>query len=90
MVTFPSILDMREFIDHECGFDKEPFYSLYAVINHTGSIDFGHYYSYIKFQGKDEWYEFNDSKVSKIEQKIESFPYAYALFYIRNKKAIKN
>ena len=90
MVTFPPILDMREFIDHECGFDKQPFYSLYAVTNHTGSIDFGHYYSYIKFQGKNEWYEFNDSSVKKIEQKIESFPYAYALFYIRNKNVIKN
>ena len=83
LVKFPQELDINEFIDHECGFDKVTSYSLYGIINHTGSIDFGHYYSYIKFHKKEEWYEFNDSSVRKIENAIESFPYAYALFYVR-------
>ena len=85
LVTFPQNLDMMEFIDYECGYNKESIYSLYAVINHTGTIDFGHYYSDIKFQKKEEWYEFNDSTVTNIGNNIESFPYAYALFYIKNK-----
>ena len=88
-VTFPPVLNIFEFIDHECGFDKAPLYNLYAVINHHGGMDFGHYFSYIKFNETEDWYEFNDSNVTKIENNIESFPYAYALFYIKNKDTPK-
>ena len=84
VVTFPKVLNMSEFIDHECGFDKEPIYNLFAVVNHHGKIDSGHYFSYIKFHKKECWYEFNDSSVKKIGENIESFPLAYALFYIKN------
>ena len=38
----------------------------------------------IKFYHKEDWYEFNDSQVKYIGkniENIESFPYAYALFY---------
>ena len=89
VVDFPQLLDMSEFIDHECGFDKQPIYSLYAVINHQGSMDYGHYFSYIKFQNTQEWYIFNDSSVKSIGKSIQSFPYAYALFYIKTKHTKK-
>ena len=89
IVTFPPILDMSEFIDQECGFNKEPIYNLFAIVNHTGAIDFGHYYSDIKFKNSEEFYEFNDSSVTKIGKDIENFPYAYALFYIKNPKMKK-
>ena len=88
IVTFPEILDITEFLDHECGHDSEPLYSLFAVINHSGSIDFGHYYSYIKFRNKGEWYLFNDSSVKKFGNTNPNFQQAYALFYI--KKYINN
>ena len=46
-------------------------FDLVGVIVHAGTADSGHYYSYIKEQetfrldadGKDKWYEFNDSYV---------------------------
>ena len=85
MVTFPEILDIKEFIDHECGHDSETVYNLFAVINHKGNMDGGHYFSYIKFFKKEDWYLFNDSSVKKLEKKPENFPFAYALFYIKNK-----
>ena len=75
---------MSEFLDHDCGFDMQPFYDLYAVVNHIGNIESGHYFSYIKFHQRENWYEFNDSSVKNIGNNIESFPYAYALFYIKN------
>jgi ubiquitin C-terminal hydrolase len=53
------------------------------VINHQGTVDFGHYFTYIKFYHKEDWYEFNDSQVKYIGKNIESFPYAYALFYAK-------
>ena len=84
IVNFPKVLDMSEFLDHDCGFDMQPFYDLYAVVNHIGNIESGHYFSYIKFHQRENWYEFNDSSVKNIGNNIESFPYAYALFYIKN------
>ncbi len=87
VVTFPYILDLKEFIDPACGHSNENKYNLYAVINHQGSMDCGHYYSYIRFHGQKHWYLFNDSSVKKVEGVIPSFPYAYALFYIKQKNA---
>ena len=85
IVTFPDVLDIKEFIDHECKHDSETIYNLFSVINHKGNMDYGHYFSYIKFYKKEDWYLFNDSSVKKLEKKPESFPYAYALFYIKDK-----
>ena len=85
IVTFPEILDIKDFIDHECKHDSETVYNLFAVINHKGNIDSGHYFSYIKFFKTVDWYLFNDSSVKKLEKKPENFPFAYALFYIKDK-----
>ena len=89
-VSFPQVLDMSEFIDQELNIDKpKPIYTLFAVVNHIGNMDYGHYFSYIKFDKRQDWYEFNDSSVKNIGNKIESFPYAYALFYIKNENTKK-
>ena len=76
---------MSEYIDNECYKGGEPLYNLYAVINHYGRIDFGHYFSYIKLNDYNSWFNFDDSSVKNIGLKIDNFPYAYALFYIKNK-----
>lgn len=39
---------------------------------HTGTADFGHYYSFIKIS-EDKWHEFNDSLIKEFDPKnIES------------------
>ena len=38
--------------------------NLYDVKNHIGSLEFGHYYSYIKLNRENIWYEFNDIEVT--------------------------
>ena len=80
-VTFNEILDINEFIDRDCGYNEESLYSLFGVVNHSGIVDFGHYYSYIKVNNKD-WYEFNDDSVKAIESNFDTSK-AYILFYIR-------
>ena len=85
LVTFPKLLNLYEFIDHECGYDKESEYILFSFINHQGNMDFGHYYSYIQPLNSKNWYEFNDSMVKHVTTGLTVFPYAYALFYIKKK-----
>ena len=85
LVLFPQKLNITEFIDPELGFNTEPNYNLFAVINHSGSMDYGHYYSFIKFFKTEDWYLFNDSQVKKLGKIDDKFPYAYALFYIKDK-----
>mmetsp|Transcript_11917 Transcript_11917/g.11914 ORF Transcript_11917/g.11914 Transcript_11917/m.11914 type:complete len:140 (-) Transcript_11917:160-579(-) len=38
-------------------------YKLKGVVVHYGTVDGGHYYSYIKERGTSKWYEFNDTSV---------------------------
>ena len=84
LVNFPQMLDIYEFMDHDCGYDRDCKYELFGIINHMGGINSGHYYSYIKLENRD-WFEFNDSKVSKIDNLSDTSESAYALFYIKEK-----
>ena len=54
-------------------------YSLYAVNNHSGNRDGGHYFSYI-YQN-EIWYEFNDKYVKLANRENIVSPNAYILFY---------
>jgi ubiquitin C-terminal hydrolase len=57
-------------------------YSLYGIANHSGTIDFGHYFAYIKIEGN--WFEFNDSIVKSIGRINNISSSAYVFFYKRN------
>lgn len=66
-------------------------YNLYGVIQHTGSLNGGHYYSHTKNPVNDKWYEFNDESVLHIpdhdvEEEIITAR-SYILFY--KKQSIK-
>jgi ubiquitin C-terminal hydrolase len=43
-------------------------YDLYGVVNHSGSLSFGHYYAYCKNKHTGKWYEHNDSSVSEMDE----------------------
>jgi len=61
-----------------------PKYDLYAISNHTGMPDGGHYFSYCQNMINKKWFEFNDRHVLHIsdENSIVSDK-AYVLFYKR-------
>ena len=84
VVQFPEELNIRKYIDKECGHGNEDEYELYGIGNHSGTINFGHYFAYIKLNDK-AWYEFNDSMVSKIGRINTSSERAYTLFYKKKK-----
>ena len=83
-VKFPQKLDIKEFIDEECGYEKESIYDLFGIINHRGNLNSGHYYSYIQNNNKT-WIEFNDSKVCEVKNFSDCTDTVYALFYIKEK-----
>ncbi|KAL0858941.1 hypothetical protein ABMA27_011363 [Loxostege sticticalis] len=56
-------------------------YNLYAVSNHSGTTYSGHYTAYCKHPYTGDWHEYNDSRVSPINQRNVVSSEAYVLFY---------
>ena len=79
-VHFDEMLDMKNYVDNELGNNSLTKYKLFAITNHIGNLNTGHYYSYIKIN--NEWYYFTDSKVVKNNPDYDSNE-VYTLFYIR-------
>uniref|UniRef100_A0A1B6KA10 Ubiquitin carboxyl-terminal hydrolase n=2 Tax=Cicadellinae TaxID=33370 RepID=A0A1B6KA10_9HEMI len=90
-VAFPQELDMTPFMSHKRNNHTTPppysaavledyRYSLFAVINHVGSLDTGHYTAYIRQQHR-HWYKCDDHMITRanISQVLDSE--GYLLFY---------
>ena len=71
-------LDLSKYV---VGYNKTSYvYDLYGVCNHSGGVSEGHYTAHVK-NANGNWYNFNDTNVSRIsENKIVS-TMAYCLFY---------
>lgn len=83
LIQYTDILNISKYLETGCGYEGKCIYNLYGVINHTGNISSGHYYTYIKISKKNKWYEFNDDKVLELGNNLYN-PYVYSLFYIKN------
>jgi len=58
-------------------------YYIKSIIKHTGTLEFGHYYSHTKIG--DKWVEFDDKNVSILNNGISlDCSSAYSLFYSLN------
>jgi ubiquitin C-terminal hydrolase len=57
-------------------------FELYAVANHEGSLQYGHYYADCK-KSNGKWYRFNDARVTECGVGELSGEAAYVLFYRR-------
>lgn len=55
-------------------------YELIGVVNHFGSMTFGHYTAYVK---KDEWMKYDDENVKRCNVNGDS---SYLVFYRRCEK----
>ena len=77
-------IDFKDFLDSDFGDYSLPTkYTLFALNVRTGyDKRFGHNYSYILID--DDWYEFNDSRVSKVNRNIikEDYSNIYGIYYI--------
>ena len=64
-------------------------YDLYAVINHKGTMESGHYTAMCKSLATNLWYHCDDSRVKEISHEKVLSENAYILFYAR-KDTISN
>lgn len=58
-------------------------YKLQSVINHSGNMHSGHYYSYCLDEDTNQWYDFDDQQVTRIPNDTIVSNTAYLLVYIR-------
>ena len=85
LVEFPiEGLDLSEYLPPNK--DEKYIFDLFAVVNHVGGLHSGHYFAYCKNCKENEWYEFNDSTVRKIEKKKIVNDNAYMLFYCKRRE----
>jgi ubiquitin C-terminal hydrolase len=72
-------------LSNYCLGPKNPqIYELYAISQHSGSLEGGHYATACRNFGK--WYEFDDISVFPSDEEIIIGAEAYILFYRRNEK----
>ncbi|RXN16444.1 ubiquitin carboxyl-terminal hydrolase 8 [Labeo rohita] len=80
LVDFPlDNLDMSQYVIGPKQNLKK--YNLYAVSNHYGGMDGGHYTAYCKNPIKQRWYKFDDHEVSDISAASVRSAAAYIFFY---------
>uniref|UniRef100_A0A3Q0QZ63 Ubiquitin specific peptidase 18 n=1 Tax=Amphilophus citrinellus TaxID=61819 RepID=A0A3Q0QZ63_AMPCI len=76
MVTFPETFDFSETLKEVFSAD---FYTLYAVVVHSGYAMYGHYTAYVRHRENKRWYYADDSHVEQVLQNT-----AYMLMYRRD------
>ncbi|CAH8613310.1 unnamed protein product [Schistosoma haematobium] len=89
-ITFPVELDMAPYLhqivgDQSAWYDK---YSLYAVLNHSGQTNSGHYTAYIRV-GPGAWCLCDDQKVVSVNLNDVLHTDAYVLLYHKNLLAVR-
>ncbi|XP_072231946.1 uncharacterized protein [Leuresthes tenuis] len=77
-VKIPTILQIP------CDEGQSQTYELYAFVEHYGELKHGHYTVTIKPQGEENWYNFNDTAVTKVNNNKGSQS-AYLLYYRKRK-----
>jgi len=90
LVDFPlKGLDLTNIVKGAIDPEAPPIYDLFAVSNHSGSLQGGHYTAYCCNNDNGKWYEFNDSSVSEVHEDRIVSSQAYVLFYKRRSGSSK-
>ena len=70
---FPTVLDMdregAKYFTDEADKSVRNLYRLHSVLVHSGGPNGGHYYAFIRPLGMDQWFRFDDERVTKVKEK---------------------
>ena len=83
-LQFPFELDLQEYSGaaDKSSTGSDFIYDLTGVICHEGrGMQGGHYLSYCRIHPSEEWYMFNDARVSTVSKDAVRQSQAYILFY---------
>jgi ubiquitin C-terminal hydrolase len=82
LITFPTNdLNINPFMSEYSRQLGTYTYNLISVVNHIGSMNDGHYYSFVKSISDKSWYCINDNDVIKIDESTVNTKDAYILIY---------
>ena len=76
-------IDLNPFIHSNTRNNTITTYSLFGIINHSGNIYGGHYFSFLK-NTNGKWYVYNDTQVQEISEQKLLCNKNYCLIYRRN------
>ena len=86
-ITFPIYgLDLSSHVlshkqSQAVGANQDLVYDLFGVVNHFGSLNFGHYTAYGKNSETGQWHLYNDETVTSCDPHDVVSEAAYVLFY---------
>ena len=84
IVNIPNFLELNKFMDKDFMRNKTFSYNLYGVINHFGTIKFGHYNCLIRGKENKNWVCFDDKKILHLKEDFNKLYNAYILIYLLN------
>ncbi|KAI2777264.1 cysteine proteinase [Daldinia loculata] len=89
---FPEALDLKPYLDQDADKSEPWVYKLHGVLVHSGDLNAGHYYAYLK-PNKDGWfYKFDDDKVTKAtirETLEENFGGEYPASFLQSRTGLQ-
>ena len=50
--------------------EPSPNYHLHSILIHSGTLNAGHYYCYIRPEESDVWFKFNDKEVTPVMKNV--------------------
>ncbi|XP_051235180.1 ubiquitin carboxyl-terminal hydrolase 2-like [Dicentrarchus labrax] len=80
-VIFSTKLDLTPFLSSSVQNTSFSSYHLYAVVNHTGHLNMGHYTALCQNALTRIWHCFDDSDVREVQDSLVQSPNAYMLLY---------
>uniref|UniRef100_A0A3B4ZSZ0 ubiquitinyl hydrolase 1 n=1 Tax=Stegastes partitus TaxID=144197 RepID=A0A3B4ZSZ0_9TELE len=80
-VVFSTKLDLTPFLSSSAQNSSCSSYHLYAVVNHIGHLNMGHYTALCHNAPAQVWHCFDDSIVKEVRDSVVQSPNAYMLLY---------
>lgn len=66
---FPEVLDVKPYLSDTADMSESYIYCLHGVLVHSGDMNAGHYYAFIKPEKNGDFYKFDDDRVTRATKK---------------------